>query len=50
MQEMLSKDFLPAVSRFAGEVSKSVLDKKALLPSIKAEKETGSRGISYRCL
>ena len=39
MQEMLSKDFLPAVSRFAGEVSKSVLDKKALLPSIKAEKE-----------
>ena len=39
MQEMLSKDFLPAVSRFAGEVSRSVLDKKALLPSIKAEKE-----------
>ena len=38
MQEMLSKDFLPAVSRFAGEVSKSVLDKKALLPSIKQRK------------
>ena len=40
MQEMLSKDFLPALSHYAGSVSENVMNKKALLPGVKAEKET----------
>lgn len=38
--EMLNKDFLPALSGYAGVVSDNVLSKKSLLPTVKAEKET----------
>lgn len=39
MQEMLNKDFLPALSAYAGSVSDHVMHKKALIPQLTADRE-----------
>ncbi|HIS26551.1 MAG TPA: glutamine synthetase III [Candidatus Pullilachnospira intestinigallinarum] len=39
LQEMLTKDFLPAVSSYTGSVARDTASRKAFLPSLSTEKE-----------
>lgn len=39
LQEMLTKDFLPAVSAYTGMVARDAVSRKSFLPSISTEKE-----------
>lgn len=39
LQEMLTKDFLPAVSSYTGTVARDTASRKAFLPSLSTEKE-----------